>query len=103
MSFIIDIFTPQFVHKTYKNKKVFTGGGGGGGGQIESVVVVVVFRWRKESDQRAQSIVSAKTGELKNELQLKKHLHQPRAKRAEVDIHNVRAGLKNTLYLSIST
>ncbi|XP_075252069.1 coiled-coil domain-containing protein 180-like isoform X3 [Convolutriloba macropyga] len=48
-------------------------------------------RWRKESDQRAQSIVSAKTGELKNELQLKKHLHQPRAKRAEVDIHNVRA------------
>ena len=49
-------------------------------------------KWRKESDQRANSIVSAKTNELKNELQLKLHLHEPRAKRAEIDIHNVRAG-----------
>ncbi|XP_063718344.1 coiled-coil domain-containing protein 180-like isoform X2 [Symsagittifera roscoffensis] len=48
-------------------------------------------KWRKESDQRANSIVSAKTNELKNELQLKLHLHEPRAKRAEIDIHNVRA------------
>uniref|UniRef100_W5MAG3 Coiled-coil domain containing 180 n=1 Tax=Lepisosteus oculatus TaxID=7918 RepID=W5MAG3_LEPOC len=39
----------------------------------------------------ATSIVAAKKDELKSELELRLHLHQPRAKRIEMDIHNVRA------------
>ena len=59
-----------------------------------------LVRWKKEAEQRAQGVVSAKTNELRNELQLKQHLHAPRARRAEVDIHNVRAG-RNLICLSI--
>ncbi|XP_066569066.1 coiled-coil domain-containing protein 180 [Amia ocellicauda] len=37
------------------------------------------------------NIVAAKKDELKSELELRLHLHQPRAKRIEMDIHNVRS------------
>ena len=30
--------------------------------------------------------------ELNSELDLRLHLHQPRSRRAELDVHNVRAG-----------
>lgn len=40
------------------------------------------------------NIVAAKKEALKSEQDLRLHLHQPRAKRIEVDIHNVRAGEK---------
>lgn len=39
------------------------------------------------------AIVEAKKVKLKSELDLRLHLHQPRAKRIEMDIHNVRAGV----------
>ncbi|XP_076854168.1 coiled-coil domain-containing protein 180 isoform X2 [Brachyhypopomus gauderio] len=37
------------------------------------------------------TIMEAKREELKSKLELRLHLHQPRAKRIEMDIHNVRA------------
>ncbi|KAI5088230.1 coiled-coil domain-containing protein 180 isoform X1 [Silurus meridionalis] len=37
------------------------------------------------------TVVDAKKEQLKSELDLRFHLHQPRAKRIEMDIHNVRA------------
>jgi len=39
------------------------------------------------------TFVEAKNEKLKAELELRLQLHQPRAKRIEMDIHNVRAGL----------
>ncbi|MBN3299810.1 CC180 protein, partial [Amia calva] len=45
------------------------------------------------------NIVAAKKDELKSELELRLHLHQPRAKRIEMDIHNVRSGESPELVL----
>ncbi|XP_064616781.1 coiled-coil domain-containing protein 180-like [Liolophura sinensis] len=47
--------------------------------------------WKEQAVERANSVVAAKCEELNNELDLRLHLHQPRARRAELDIHNVRA------------
>ncbi|XP_022107089.1 coiled-coil domain-containing protein 180-like [Acanthaster planci] len=47
--------------------------------------------WSVEAVERANSVVAAKIEELNSELDLRLHLHGPRAKRAELDIHHVRA------------
>jgi hypothetical protein len=47
-----------------------------------------------EARQRANTIVAAKFDEIDKELELRLHLHEPRYKRAEMDIHHVRAGKK---------
>ncbi|XP_030854046.1 coiled-coil domain-containing protein 180-like isoform X3 [Strongylocentrotus purpuratus] len=47
--------------------------------------------WMIYAVQRAHSVVAAKTEELKSELDLRLHLHEPRSHRTELDIHNVRA------------
>lgn len=41
------------------------------------------------------TVVEAKNEKLKAELELRLQLHQPRAVRIEMDIHNVRAGLSH--------
>ncbi|XP_070532747.1 coiled-coil domain-containing protein 180-like [Ptychodera flava] len=47
--------------------------------------------WVTQAIERANSVVAAKCEELNSELELRCHLHGPRARRAELDIHNVRA------------
>ncbi|KAM7451254.1 hypothetical protein ABFA07_001297 [Porites harrisoni] len=47
--------------------------------------------WKIQALDRANSVVSAKIEELNSELDLRLHLHEPRAARAEQDVHNVRA------------
>ncbi|XP_041481342.1 coiled-coil domain-containing protein 180-like isoform X1 [Lytechinus variegatus] len=47
--------------------------------------------WKVYAVERAHSVVAAKTEELKSELDLRLHLHEPRSQRTELDIHNVRA------------
>ncbi|XP_041370743.1 coiled-coil domain-containing protein 180-like [Gigantopelta aegis] len=47
--------------------------------------------WKEEAMERAHSVVVAKCEELNSELDLRLHLHQPRPRRAEFDVHNVRA------------
>ncbi|XP_038046309.1 coiled-coil domain-containing protein 180-like isoform X2 [Patiria miniata] len=47
--------------------------------------------WSVEAVERANSVVAAKNEELNSELDLRLHLHGPRSKRAELDIHHVRA------------
>ncbi|KAJ8300120.1 hypothetical protein KUTeg_021639 [Tegillarca granosa] len=47
--------------------------------------------WTDQAMQRADSVVIAKCEELNSELDLRLHLHKPRARRAEYDVHNVRA------------
>ncbi|ELU16401.1 hypothetical protein CAPTEDRAFT_163477 [Capitella teleta] len=47
--------------------------------------------WNQHALQRAQNVVAAKTEELHSELDLRLHLHEPRPRRAELDVHNVRA------------
>ncbi|XP_078502270.1 coiled-coil domain-containing protein 180 isoform X2 [Lissotriton helveticus] len=47
--------------------------------------------WFDQALANAESVVSAKMEELKSELELRLHLHQPRSQRIEKDIHNVRA------------
>lgn len=60
---------------------------------------VCVQNWTDEAIQRAHSIIAAKSDELNSELELRLHLHAPRARRAELDVHNVRAGeLSPSLY-----
>ena len=54
--------------------------------------------WLDEADVRASSMLAAKTDEIEKELELRLHLHEPRMKRAEMDVHNVRAGKLNSLY-----
>ena len=51
--------------------------------------------WQDQAIDRSRSVVAAKTEELNSELDLRLHLHQPRARRAELDVHNVRAGNKH--------
>ncbi|XP_046582645.1 coiled-coil domain-containing protein 180-like [Haliotis rubra] len=46
--------------------------------------------WMTQAAERASSVVVAKCEELNSELDLRLHLHQPRARRAEFDVHNVR-------------
>ncbi|KAK7094377.1 coiled-coil domain-containing protein 180-like isoform X2 [Littorina saxatilis] len=47
--------------------------------------------WCEQAKERASSVVVAKCEELNSELDLRLHLHQPRSRRAELDVHNVRA------------
>ncbi|XP_044161537.1 coiled-coil domain-containing protein 180 [Bufo gargarizans] len=47
--------------------------------------------WFDETASSSHSIVLAKKEELKSELDLRCHLHQPRSRRIKMDIHNVRA------------
>ncbi|XP_052220939.1 coiled-coil domain-containing protein 180-like isoform X2 [Dreissena polymorpha] len=47
--------------------------------------------WTDQASERASSVVVAKCEELNSELDLRLHLHKPRARRAEYDVHNVRA------------
>ncbi|XP_015765794.1 PREDICTED: uncharacterized protein LOC107344618 [Acropora digitifera] len=47
--------------------------------------------WKIQAVDRADSVVAAKVEELNSELDLRLHLHEPRAARAEQDVHNVRA------------
>ncbi len=47
--------------------------------------------WFDEGALRAASIVAAKNSEIEKELELRIHLHEPRLKRVEMDVHNVRA------------
>lgn len=47
--------------------------------------------WTREGHTRADAIVAAKSEEIDKELELRLHLHEPRMKRAEMDVHNVRA------------
>ncbi|XP_033116151.1 coiled-coil domain-containing protein 180-like [Anneissia japonica] len=47
--------------------------------------------WSVQAVERANSVVAAKIEELNSELDLRLHLHGPRSRRAELDIHNVRA------------
>lgn len=47
------------------------------------------------------AVMDAKKEKLKSELDLRLHLHQPRAKRIEMDIHNVRAGAAYFCYVNI--
>ena len=48
--------------------------------------------WIEEATVRANTIVAAKSAEVEKELELRLHLHEPRIKRVEMDVHNVRAG-----------
>ncbi|XP_056009695.1 coiled-coil domain-containing protein 180-like isoform X3 [Ostrea edulis] len=48
-------------------------------------------QWDIQASERAESVVIAKCEELNSELELRFHLHKPRARRAELDVHNVRA------------
>lgn len=50
--------------------------------------------WTREGSTRADAIVATKSDEIEKELELRFHLHEPRMKRAEMDVHNVRAGKK---------
>jgi hypothetical protein len=47
--------------------------------------------WLRDAENRSNSLVIAKIDEVDKELELRLHLHEPRSKRAEMDIHNVRA------------
>ncbi|KAK3730052.1 hypothetical protein QZH41_009552, partial [Actinostola sp. cb2023] len=48
-------------------------------------------KWKDQALEHSNSVVSAKMEELNSELDLRLHLHEPRASRAEQDVHNVRA------------
>ncbi|KAJ1134306.1 hypothetical protein NDU88_000758 [Pleurodeles waltl] len=48
-------------------------------------------KWFDQALANVESVVSAKMEELKSELGLRLHLHEPRSQRIEKDIHNVRA------------
>lgn len=48
--------------------------------------------WIDEANLRSNTIVAAKSSEIEKELELRLHLHEPRIKRVEMDVHNVRAG-----------
>lgn len=47
--------------------------------------------WMEEAIERSKVVVEAKNSELQKELDLRIRLHEPRATRVELDIHNVRA------------
>lgn len=54
--------------------------------------------WLDEANLRSTTIVAAKGDEIEKELELRLHLHEPRIKRVEMDIHNVRAGKKIIIF-----
>ncbi|XP_076092470.1 coiled-coil domain-containing protein 180-like isoform X4 [Mytilus galloprovincialis] len=47
--------------------------------------------WTEQASERSESVVVSKCEELNSELDLRLHLHKPRSRRAEFDVHNVRA------------
>lgn len=49
-------------------------------------------KWFDQCILKTRVMVATKIDELDSELELHQHLHEPRAKRIEKDIHNVRAG-----------
>lgn len=49
-------------------------------------------KWFDQCTLNARVTVSTKIDQLDSELELRLHLHQPRAEHIEKDIHNVRAG-----------
>ena len=49
--------------------------------------------WKIEMEKLAQDKSKDKVEELASELDLRLHLHEPRSKRIEMDVRNVRAGL----------
>ncbi|KAF3821242.1 hypothetical protein GH733_011395 [Mirounga leonina] len=48
-------------------------------------------KWFDQCVLKTRVMVTTKINELESELELRQHLHEPRAKRIEKDIHNVRA------------
>ncbi|XP_057317166.1 coiled-coil domain-containing protein 180-like isoform X2 [Hydractinia symbiolongicarpus] len=48
-------------------------------------------KWKEEAVTRAEAVVVIKMEEIDNELDLRLYLHEPRSKRAENDVHDVRA------------
>ncbi|XP_075434881.1 coiled-coil domain-containing protein 180 isoform X3 [Ascaphus truei] len=48
-------------------------------------------QWFDKTISNSHSVVVAKKEELKSELELRYHLHEPRSKRIEMDVHHVRA------------
>lgn len=48
--------------------------------------------WLDHALTKSENVSRDKREELESELDLRRHLHEPRAKRIEVDVHNVRAG-----------
>ena len=51
--------------------------------------------WRTDASERALDDTAGKEEELRNELELRLHLHEPRPSRVE-DIHNTRSGKSGT-------
>lgn len=49
-------------------------------------------KWFDQCTLNARVTVATKIDQLDSELELRLHLHQPRAQRIEKDIHNLRAG-----------
>ena len=49
-------------------------------------------KWLGDANLRSSAIVSVKSEEIAKELELRVHLHEPRMKRVEMDVHTVRAG-----------
>lgn len=49
-------------------------------------------KWFDQCALNARVVLATKIDELESELELRLHLHQPRAQHIEKDIHNVRAG-----------
>ncbi|XP_032333918.1 coiled-coil domain-containing protein 180 [Camelus ferus] len=52
-------------------------------------------KWFDQCAVNTRVIVATKIDELDSELELRLHLHQPRAQQIEKDIHNVRAGQRS--------
>lgn len=50
-------------------------------------------KWFDQCVLKTRVMVATKINELDSELELHQHLHEPRAKLIEKDIHNVRAGM----------
>ncbi|XP_062515784.1 coiled-coil domain-containing protein 180-like isoform X2 [Corticium candelabrum] len=48
--------------------------------------------WKLKAIDLSKNVVKTKKEEISSELDLRLHLHEPRAGRVEMDIHNVRAG-----------
>ena len=54
--------------------------------------------WKLKAIDLSKNVVKTKKEEISSELDLRLHLHEPRAGRVEMDIHNVRAGQNSLLY-----
>ena len=55
--------------------------------------------WREITLQSAKDHSKDKVEELSSELDLRLHLHEPRATRIEMDVRNVRAGMWNVKFV----